>query len=748
MPHQFSINVVPLLPPWAVAALALGLLLLLVQGSLLLLRKKVPGKWVAILGALRLAIIAVFIICLLQPVLSFTRGVKRLPDLMVMVDTSQSMANRAGSGGATRFQEAVKNLRSSKLLGALEGRYNLHWYAFDRTAYPIEAADLDTLKPTGETTHFAGSLATAWDYQRQAEGVSATGAGAPARALLISDGNDLGSDDVVDAARRLGVAIDTLAPGTSGTNRVANNVVIASVQSPRRVLLGSEAKLVVTLRADGTPPGVVNVDLLDAGKPVLSQEVTFAPGQTEKQVLLTDRPVEVGLQSYEVRLSGAGAPATGAKPYKLSVGVVDTRAEVLLIEESWRWSFKFLRRVLEDDPSFSMTAMLSRGSGRWVQFGEPDRKVSLGGFPQSKSELEWFDTIVLGDVNPKHWPRTLAPAIHQLVAEEGKSLIVIAGPNLAQIADTPQLASLLPVDLTRESSTPVEGPIEVRKTREGAASPFFFNQSGPLPALDRIYPPLRKRPAATILLEAVRQGNNYGNIIVMAEHTVGRGRVLFIGTDTLWKWQMFGQLDEHGVTPYAAFWQQAMRALGPSRPTTGSVNLWVQADRTRYEAGQRVHLSAQIKSDRPVTRPVVGATVTLPDGKQLPLALAADPTKPNTYLTEFESSTPGQHKITAELTSEGKTLAEVVTAIDIEASRGEAASTDVDAANLARIATATGGKAINLVDSKTWPTSAEVQPVTLEQRKDLDLWNNFTLLVVLCGLLGADWLLRLLRGFV
>lgn len=749
MPHQFSINVVPILPAWAVLAIGALLLLLLAQGSLLLLRKKVPAKWVAILGSLRVAIIAVFVVCLLQPAISFHRDIQRLPDLVVMVDTSRSMSNKTGSG-QTRLADAVAGLRSSSLMGDLENRYNVHWFAFDRTAYPIESADLATLKAAGETTHFAQSLTTALDYQRQSEDEGVPeGKGASARAVLISDGNDLGTDDVVEAARRLGVVIDTLAPSASAAGRAANRVVIAAVQSPRRVLLGSEAKFVVTLRADGTPSGPVNVELFDPGRPVLTQEAIFKQGETEKQVVITDRPTEVGLRPYELRLTGAAAlTADAAKPYKLSVGVLDAKTEVLVIEETWRWAFKFLRQVLEDDPSFSMTAMLSRGPGRWVQFGEPDRKVQLGGFPQSKSEVEWYDTIVLGDVNPKRWPRTLAPAIHNLVVEEGKSLVVIAGPSLGALADTPEIASLLPVELTRESAQPVEGPIEVRKSREGAASAFFFNQAGALPALDRIYPPLRKRPAATILLEATRQGNNYGNIIVMAEHTVGKGRVLFIGTDTLWKWQMFGQLDEQGVTPYKAFWQQALRALAPTRPSTGSVNLYVQADRTRYEAGKRVRLHAEVKSDRPLTQPVLTATVTLPNEKQLPLALAADPIKPNSYATEFESTMPGRHKITAAVLSEGKPLAEVVTAIDIEEPRGEASSTEVDTANLARIATATGGKPINLDDAKTWPTSVEAARVTLDKRHDWDLWNNFTLLVVLCGLLGTDWLLRLLRGYV
>src|SRR5204863_6264751 len=120
-----------------------------------------------------------------------------------------------------------------------------------------------------------------------------------------------------------------------------------------------------------------------------------------------------------------------------------------------------------------------------------------------------------------------------------------------------------------------------------------------LPALDRVYPPLRKRPAATILLEAAGRANAYGNLIVLAEHTVGRGRVLFIGTDALWNWQTTGPLDAQGVTPYAAFWQQTMRALAPIGATrNGDVTLSVQPDRSRYEAGQRATITATMKRDR------------------------------------------------------------------------------------------------------------------------------------------------------
>ena len=41
--------------------------------------------------------------------------------------------------------------------------------------------------------------------------------------------------------------------------------------------------------------------------------------------------------------------------------------------------------------------------------------------------------------------------------DEGKALVVIAGPNLARLAEVPELHALLPVELTRDSSRPFWG---------------------------------------------------------------------------------------------------------------------------------------------------------------------------------------------------------------------------------------------------------------------------------------------------
>lgn len=789
---NFMLHVSPVIPYWAIAFVTLGLLGLLAYGSSVLARKQVPHPWIKLLGAIRIAVILVFLLSMLQPVVSYRTTEKRLPDMLVLLDASRSMACTDGEGGSSRLETARALLRSGGLADALEDRFRLRFFAFDGRAWPLRGNDLRSLEPTGETTRLADGLATACAAAGRWDTTDAETRGGPApRLLVVSDGVDLGGTDPAEAAQLLGVTVDTLPVGAAAGATVDSRVVIASVQSPRRVLLGAEAQFGVTLRRDGNDEQPWVLTLMEGDRTLVAQDVAFDKGQSDKTIRMDYRPGETGIHQYEVRLvpKSTGKAPTGVEPYLVSVQVDDKKHQVLVLEDTWRWEFKFLRRIFEDDPNFSFTAMVSRPGGSVVQMGESDRRVSLAGMPSSRSELDWFDMYVVGDVKPNRWSRGMASALASLVRDEGKSLVIVAGPNIKEIAETPELAALLPVEVMRESGTPIEGPVEVRVSREGLLTPFFANPPsaggksppakppigpGGLPTLDQIYPPLRKKPAATVLVEATKQSNAYGPLIVMAEHTVGRGRVLYIGTDTLWKWHMIATADDAGITPFLIFWQQALRAMAPDRTFSGGVSLYVTPERTRYEAGQRVVVRAEVKSDRTLNAPVIQASVLSPKAQArfvagspakaatepapvseenqaaapMPLAFSPDPAKPNTFVAAFETSERGQHRITAAVIAEGRSTAEVTTAIDVEPQRVESDQSPADAAVLARLAVATGGRVINPADPKTFPKLDDAAVGLVERTASFDLWNNFSLMLLLCTLLGVDWGIRLLKGFV
>lgn len=756
----------PVIPIWAIAALGTALLAILAQGSISLLRKKAPGGWVFFLGCLRLAAVALFMICLLRPMIRYTATARPERDMLALVDVSRSMGRAAstssGQAASAREDALLDHImdiaEDSGLIKSLQDSFRLNWYAFDFEARPVNAGELRRLEPVGDATRFAESLESAWNhYQREAADIPPRRP-APPEVLFITDGNDQSTRDVAEMAGKLGMPIHTLAPPRDQEDDQPPTVTVAGAQSPMRVTLGSECRFFVMVTQHGIGGLPVALELLEDGVPVLRQEFAFGADERERLVSLAHRPAGVGTKLYTLQVAPSGKERAFEKsrPYQLTVDVTSRNNRALVIEDTWRWEFKFLRRVFEGDPSFSFTSFLARGSGLYTQFSEPDSAVRLGGFPQSGAELKWFDLIVIGDVKPQNWPNTPAGAINRLVVEDGKSLVVIAGPNMTQLARTPSLESLLPVEITRESAAPIRGPVKVRLTPEGAVSPFFYapDAAGPaiewssLPPMDQVYPPVRKRPAATILLDAPDHSNEFGPIIVMAEHTVGRGRVLFIGSDTLWKWQMLAPADEKGNTPHHIFWQQSLRALAPRHQTHGTVSLALQTDRTKYVCGQTVRVRAELRGAESLRGQQMEAAVSFPDGNKLPLALLPDPADPTVYRGEFEASAPGQYRIATAALSERETVADSTVAVDVERAPDEMARRGTDLAALRRIASATGGRMIDAYDPATWPARDKTDAPAIQYTRTVDMWNSYCLLIATVAVLSLDWLLRMLRGFV
>jgi hypothetical protein len=736
VPNDLTIQWLPLLDyfhPWEIVLTAVIFLVLLLYGSYLLLWKQVPGRHVLMLAGLRLLIGGVLILLLLRPIASFSRSEEQLPEMMVLVDTSRSMKFPSGEGERTRLDE-VRELLGGPLGNALRQRFRVHSFGFDRTASPVPNERLADLRPTTTAALYDDSLAAAVELLR-AEGAMAD------RVLLVSDGNDQGAEDPAAVAKRLGLAIDTLAPSSPRQAPEARPVAIVDLQAARRVLLGSETQFRVTLRAGTLPAPRVKVRGTEDGKELPTSEVVFAPGQMEQRVDIPHRPATAGIHHYVFQVDEKTPPQT------LTVQVVDGKTEVLILEDTWRWEFKYLRRVFEDDPSFRFTAVLSRGGGSVVQFGSPDRVARLVGMPQHRGDLLAFDTIVLGDVDVRRWPPRLAAAVAEAVREDGKSLILVAGPNLATLAEVPELHTLLPVELARESGEGIGGPVDVRVSPDGAGSPFAVPAKGGLPPLDQVYPPLRKRPGATVLLEASRLKNAFGNLIVLAEQPIGRGRVLYVGTDTLWKWQTRAEPNAQGVTPYRLFWQQALRALTPTQSRRPGVNLTLQADRSRATTGRTVRLRAEVDPDRPLSRAEIKATITLPDDQRLPLTFAADPTDPGLWRAEFAPVQAGSYRVLARLSDGKDLLTEAQALFDVPATNSEQSDAGVDRTGLQRLATATGGKVVDPARPETWPEPGTGPRASVTRLRTIDLWENYALVLIMVGLLGIDWLGRLRRGY-
>ena len=748
-----TVTWIPILPPWLIVLAVLGMLALLVHGTMDLIRKQVARSWLAALTALRLLSILLVAVCLGRPVVRHTRPVEQKPPLLILADTSASMGLNHPEGG-NRLSGLLNDLQNRDLLKTLESQFEPTWFTYDRDAR-MGKPDPAAQQPSGAYTDLGASLSTAWLWMRQQ--AAHEGAETPSRVLLLTDGHGVDDPAILETARSLGAILYPVpAADSTAVEPVAPPLEIMGAQAPGRILLGSECRFRVTVRrqAGSTLPPSMLV-LTENRNRVAEYPVTFRTNETEKVIQLSHRPTAAGIMEYSMFLQTGETVPDNGDAYDFTVQVVTRTTRVLLLDDAWRWDFKFLRRLLEDDPSFTFVAFLARGAGTYMQFAEPEGSTRLAGFPQSRAELDFFDLFIIGDVQVRRWPANLAPALRDLVIERGRSIIFIAGPRISQLARDPSLEPLLPVMIGGETARPVTGPVPVRVTREGRIAPAFYIPPGTetdpweaLPDLDQVYAPQRKKPAATILLECPEHSNPFGRMIAMAEHTVGRGRSLYIGTDTLWKWQLQGRMDDDENTPHHRFWSQALRAMAPVRQAAGGTRLSLQADRTRYRGVPTIRIQVSADGEPLPTGSSLDLRVETPEGQRLPLATRTDPRDPTVTLADFDVIQPGRYRITVEHFIDGRPAGDLTAVVDSEPGHDESRHVRTDRPALERLAATTGGKLVSLDDPDTWP-AADRSPDRITTRIELiDPWQSFVLLLLLALVLGIDWLIRLLKGYV
>ena len=125
------------LPPWSTRAIAAIALILLALAVLRWWRERRGGA--ALL--LRMLIIGTLIFVILNPQLLLSRPRTEKPKLVVLLDSSASMATR-DVGGESRFAVAVRTLSNAATVARLRKEFDLDFRQFDRSARPAELSHL------------------------------------------------------------------------------------------------------------------------------------------------------------------------------------------------------------------------------------------------------------------------------------------------------------------------------------------------------------------------------------------------------------------------------------------------------------------------------------------------------------------------------------------------------------------------------------------------------------------------------
>jgi uncharacterized membrane protein len=782
-----------LLPGWALALLIGGIVAGVVS---VYLRDARALSWPLRSGLvlLRLASLAVLLVMLARITLTATRT--GMPTLALLIDTSASMGledrytDDAAALSATKLadgaESATRLTLAQSLLTRDEGRFlrhlaqshRLRLFQFNGSAVPIEVPQADddeeaqahlleavaALQATGSETRPAAAVRQVLDDLR----------GSPPTALVIlTDGiPSTGEEDALPTAtadaRDHSVPLILIGIGSA---EPARDLQLYDVLADDVVFVDDPLTFSFQLKGFGYQGQSARLTLRRQGRPEVLQSVDVAIGRDGQPLPLelTRVPDEAGEFDYVIEV--AELPGETNDGNNVAVHRVQVRREqlrVLLVERLPRWEFRHLKPLLERDPAIELHTVLQQAD---VSFAEEDL-TALPRFPVGREALMNYDVIIWGDVDLSFLSPGALDDLQEFVGERGGGLVLIAGEghNPHAYRDTP-LADLLPVEFHAAGNaerlpgaTPagfrpqltIEGRTRaaLRLTDSAAENEQLWRR---LPALYWLHQSGRRKPAAQVLAVHPTRHGEGGQLPVIVTQRFGSGQVLFHATDELWQWRRRVE-DRY----YGRYWLQMVRYLSRSKLRSDARGIELASDRTVYQQGESVELRARFLDPQslPASDDGARAIVEGPGGRRESVPLTRLREAPNLFTGRISQLTAGSyHAWLAEPPPvaadsplpEGGATAPTVASTDfrVEVAASELRDRRFRRADLQEAARGSRGTFYAFHQAEQFldevPRGRAV-PVSSEML--IPLWNRWELLVLLAGLLAAEWIIRKRLGLV
>lgn len=744
------------------AALILGLAVALI---VLLYRREAalsPLRSVT-LSVLRLTALALVVLILLNPKMVTEIQLELPGRTLVLMDTSGSMDQRdplqsdelavarnlsgiESSELPSRGKIALASLETHDILPRLAEKNRVHLYSFDQDVSEIK--EIDSIRPTsfnGEETLIGRAVVDV--LQR-------FGPDPVAGVVLLSDGRDNSSVHPFELIRpslaRKQVPIHVVA---LGKYQEFQNFSVPTLNMPRSAELGFPIQIEAGVRLSGIP-GEVKVSLL-RNKEVIEQRDLVATGGDELiEIKFIDTVLKKGTYRYTIEVP--------VHPQEKNLHDNRRSSNLLATEKNYRVFFASghatpeylaIRDFLLRDHGLASSCLLMSADSQYPQNGD----IRIEKFPETSVELEEYDVIILLDPNPEGLPEDFVYHLRKFVAEVGGSLLYVAGEHYTHALSTSirsaSLLDLIPVFL--EGTHPSEllthhKPWRPLLTAAGMNHPLCSLNNDTklsltlwktLPPFHYAYAASQIKPATLVLAE------NTSNHVIVATMQAGMGQSIYLGSDDFNNW---GDAD----TRYPErFWAGLVRYLAESRRTQGRRRSYLETDRDRYTQRDTIQVFVHIvDTEGSSTLPsfvevdierlsthkentaVSGVHLTNNAKQPSHLRLQGDPKKPGKYKGFFRPTTIGEYLLRFE---------DQERIVPVRPISSEWDDTTPDFKTLEKVANASGGTFRVWRDIEELPERLPAaSQKQLVGRRIATLWDSAALMLLFCGLLIAEWILR------
>ncbi|MFT4548276.1 MAG: hypothetical protein ACI8XO_001914 [Verrucomicrobiales bacterium] len=761
-------------------AIMLGAFLGVVLLTIYLYRRRqgLPKRVRVALAVSRLAVLCLILVALLEPTATIKETQTTKRRLPVLIDVSESMSvkdqrkrpedlveaaaalgvladsemidatttamalgakQRQAIAAASRL-DLAKSLLSGparEMLDSLGDDLDISYYAFGKQPRMLsdgQADSLASLQAVEPGTSILESLET----------VAKTDRGAPlAGIVLLSDGLDTSLRRAGAAVNDLGIPVFPVPIGIIDPDDVS----IRSLIMQEVAFSGDKVPVRVQVRSKGYEKRTAEISVRLNGRDVARRSISLKGGLQFEDVFFNVDVSEKGVAQVEVAIEPFADEATAENNrVERSVRVVNEKINVLCMEGSARWEFRYLRAMLKRDPRINATFIATRSGPEMAQ----SSSEYIARFPELREEAFQYDLVILGDVDAEFFTPGEFARLEELVKERGGSLLMLCGSRYApsSYAGTP-VERMLPVTFEPDGDwEEVDDNVYPVLTPEGRSSLVMTLEMDQeenhrvwtrVAPLDRVPPLLAAKPGATVLAEL--SDSRSGSYPLVAWQRYGAGKCMVMGTDRLWLLRF-----KTGDKYHWRVWSQCIQFMTLSRLMGEHKRIRLETDRTTYPIGGQAQLYANVLDDAfdPVNQPGFEVAVSMVDDSGAGLepqqvTLRPDLAIPGLYEGYFSPPRPGRYRL--ESNAADLELSNT-TEFQVAAINPEMANTDAQLEPLRRIADLSGGETLSAVRIGELASLLNREPHTTTIPTDRPLWDNWWVALPLVVLLGFEWIVR------
>lgn len=715
---------------------------------------------VLLLETFRFALIALAVFTLFQPTFVSENQSELKSIVKVLVDRSDSMQTEdVDQQGKLRSRaSAVESLTEPETWQAAGSQHSIEISTFAAANLApanqrLQTMDDSVTSPNKSAPVKSATVKSATDIHAALNEVAVRPG--DVRAVVLASDGDWNTGTAPSAAarklRQLGIPVYTVA---AGSPTALPDLAVSSFDLPTFAVIGKQLRIPFSITSTLTEPVDVDVtfDLPDGKQQVVPLQVPA--GQTVDSVV-SWRPATKG--EYQVSISVPKHPTERVESNNQQTLPIAVRYEslrVLMIDSYPRWEYRYTRNALMRDPGVTVNTLLLH----------PDLSEKGGGdgyldqFPTTE-ELAKYDVVFLGDAGI---------AEGQLTDKNCDKLIQLVRNQAAGIVFLPGFRGLQAtyLDTAIEELMPVEmDPQQPRGIRSASASSFLLTESGSESLLTRFETDrkanseiwkalpgffwhasaIRAKPNTNVLAVHDSKRNEFGRLPLIVTRTFGTGKVLYVGTDSAWRWRK-GVEDLY----HYRFWSQMVRWMAYQRTMSEGESMRLIYSPERPVSGDTINLlvNAMGENGEPLQSGKITTQVIAPSGNTETLNLTTDSDQSwGLFRSALIAEEAGVFRLQTTCQETGSVLETEINVQGVPREKtGQPARLDV----MQEIALISQGNAINISTGDLSGVFAAIKnlPLPKASQQQYQLWSHPAWGLSLILLLSVYWGFRKMQGLL